>query len=197
MNGKLDARYPWAYGGPEPAMVTKDATGRLLVDTEVARDVIAPPHTAEVFDPGSFPRTVEWLVCEVKRGKYDALAGSGHSGLLPMAAACYTLGIPMIAVRKNDERPKGSSSMVNGVLPHRPLRYAIVDDFVASGETVARIHHEVSKTFPQATLAGVLLYHMRHEPWTVNTCRADIRNMTNDEAPAESLDIRGGRRTTS
>jgi adenine/guanine phosphoribosyltransferase-like PRPP-binding protein len=141
-----------------------------------------------VFDPSTFPLIVDWIVSIVQEEKYEALAGSGHSGLLPMAAACYRLGLPMLAVRKYDERPKGSTGRVNGVLPHRPIRYALVDDFVASGETVERVDNEMSKAFPQATFAGLILFRTR--PDCVESTRSDCARALGTERAAE-LTIHG------
>ncbi len=135
------------------------------------RDVRVPSHTEGVFDPDTFPVIVEWIVAKVRADGYEALAGSGHSGLVAAAAAAYALRIPMIAVRKNDERPKGDSFRVNAVLPHRPLRYAIVDDFVAGGETCDRIQSEVERAFPLARLSGLLLYQCGYIDMTRNSLK--------------------------
>src|SRR6266550_1608698 len=78
--------------------------------------------------------------------------------LLVPAAAGYVLRVPIIAVRKAKDFAKGDSSSVNAVLPHRPLRYAIVDDFVSSGETVNRIATQVRDKYPALQLAAILLH---------------------------------------
>jgi len=180
--GDLNATWRAAFPSPlihpssDPAAVASLAP---LRDTEVDRDVIAPEHTREIFDPTLFATVVEWAVAEVKAGGYEAVAGSGHSGLPLCGAVSYRLGIPMIAVRKDDERPKGDSYRVNGVLPHRPLRYAIIDDFICSGETIERIDAQVAYKFPQATLAGLVLYRVRaDDPETrysfVDDCRSSV-----------------------
>ena len=122
------------------------------------RDEVVPPHTKEVFDPATFGLVVNWLIAEIRDAGYQAVAASGHSGLVPAAAVSFALGVPLLAVRKEDERPKGDSRMVNGILPHGPVRYALIDDFVASGETVNRVHKYVQRAFPQAVMAGLLTY---------------------------------------
>lgn len=166
----------------------------------VARDVRAPAHTAEIFDPTTFATVVDWIVEQVKIGGYEALAGSGHSGLIPAAAACYKLGIPLLAVRKDDERPKGDSSRVNGILPHRPLRYALVDDFVASGETVNRVWQSVGQAFPNATLTGLILFRVRADTLNelgevsysyIEANRDSVRRYTKSDEFAKSLRIHG------
>jgi adenine/guanine phosphoribosyltransferase-like PRPP-binding protein len=166
---------------------------RILRDTEVARDEIVPPHTRVIFDPAHFARVVDWAIREVKRGGYDAIAGTGHSGLPLMGAIAYRLGIPFVAVRKYDERPKGDGRMINGVLPYQPLKYAIIDDFVASGETVERIYDQMKRTFPQATLTGCLFYRVRADSLGesysyVDATRSDIARVLGQDV-ADSLKI--------
>lgn len=164
-----------------------------LRDTEEERQVVAPEHTREIFDPTLFATVVEWVIAEVKAAGYEAVAGSGHSGLPLVGAVAYRLGIPMIAVRKDDERPKGDRYYVNGILPHRPLRYAIIDDFICSGETIGRIDSKVAHSFPQATLAGLILYRVRaDDPETrysfVDECRSTIGRLLGRER-ASALQI--------
>lgn len=123
----------------------------------------APGHTEEIFSgPNGFHDVVNFVVREAKRGDYDALAGSGFSGLLVVGAACYKLGIPVIAVRKYDDHPKGDSGMVNGAVPEdgHP-RVALVDDFVASGETVERTRRSILDQWPHAVFAGCIFYRVR------------------------------------
>lgn len=123
----------------------------------------APGHTEEIFSgPTGFHDVVDFVVREAKRGKYDALAGSGFSGLLVVGAACYILGLPMIAIRKNDDMPKGDSGMVNGAVPEdgHP-RVALVDDFVCSGETVYRSRGAILNQWPHAVFAGCIFYRVR------------------------------------
>lgn len=120
--------------------------------------VTAPSHTRDVFGVETFPLLVEWVVGLARENKYEALAACGHSGLLVAAAAAYVLRIPVIAVRKAKDYAKGDTSAVNAVLPDRPLHYAVVDDFVGSGETVSRIVTQVMAKYPHLLLDAVLLY---------------------------------------
>lgn len=101
----------------------------------------------------------------------------------------------MLAVRRYDERPKGDMSKVNGALPaHWPARYAIVDDFVCSGETVKRVRDYVSGSFPNAIMAGAILYRCRADVEDrgysfVDATRKDLARYLDDEAFAASLRI--------
>jgi adenine/guanine phosphoribosyltransferase-like PRPP-binding protein len=126
----------------------------------------APQHTRQVFDVEQFPVLVEWIIELAREHEYDALAACGHSGLLVAAAAAYILHIPVIAIRKPGDRAKGDRSDVNAVLPReRPLRYAIIDDFVSSGETVVHIVRRVREYHPNLVLAAILLHEQDTASW--------------------------------
>lgn len=170
--------------------------GAPLLDTEVPRQEVVPSHTHDIFDPSQFAHVVNWTVDTVKAGGYEAIAGSGHSGLPLIGAVAYRLGIPMIAVRKSDERPKGDTSRVNGVLPHRSLRYAIVDDIICSGETILRVEANVAHVFPQAKLAGVILHCARSDdPYFIAAAREQIvRVLGQERGDALAIHIRTYRR---
>jgi len=121
--------------------------------------VHAPSHTLDVFDPKRFPAVVDWVV-STARGRYEALAACGHSGLLVAGAASYILGIPTIAVRKLSDMAKADGGRrVNAVLNH-PVYYAFVDDLLASGETLLHVVEWVERelTCEAACIAGVILY---------------------------------------
>jgi orotate phosphoribosyltransferase len=149
--------------------------GAGVLRENVEHDVYCPSHTEEVFDYATFPDVVKFVTKIVKQHRYDALAGCGFSGLLVMAVVCHKLGLPMIAVRKEDEHATGDSSRtVNGVLPHKPLRYAIVDDLIATGGTVWRIISETTRRFPFATCASIILY--RHYNSDEYDATADLRD---------------------
>jgi orotate phosphoribosyltransferase len=149
--------------------------GAGVLRENVEHDVSCPGHTEEVFDYATFPDVVKFVMKIVKQHRYDALAACGFSGLLAMAAVCHKLGLPMIAVRKEGEYAKGDSlRTVNGVLPHKPLRYAIVDDLIASGGTVGRIISETTRRFPFATCVAIILY--RHHHSDEYDATADLRD---------------------
>lgn len=133
-----------------------------LIDTDEQADVEvrAPGHTAALFEhPAKFRQIVLFVARAMKQGKYDAIAGSGHSGLLLVGAVAARIGCRMIAVRKDDERPKGDSRSVNAALPrHGAVRYLFVDDFMCTGETLKRVELHVKSAFPNAVMAGAAFY---------------------------------------
>lgn len=145
-------------------------------------DVRAPSHTAALFEsPGSFRKIVDWACRIVRKRGYDAVAASGNSGLMLMGAVAARTGVRMIAVRKDDERPKGDQRMVNAALPeHRAIRYVFLDDLIASGETVQRVHRCIGGVFPLAEMAGVALYRSHY----VEDIRSDLGRVVGDERAA-------------
>jgi adenine/guanine phosphoribosyltransferase-like PRPP-binding protein len=156
---------------------------------EPEAEVRAPGHTADLFkSPQSFRAVVEWVADKVRAGDYEAIAGSGNSGLLVIGAVAALVGVHIIAVRKMDDHPKGDSRMLNCSLPaSRSLRYAFVDDFIASGETIQRVHNAVAQYYPKAEMAGAILYHA----WSEASARADLRYSFGDRAELMLLDIGG------
>src|SRR5437867_3516125 len=95
----------------------------------------APAHTRDVFDIQLFPAVVDWVISVARQEQYDALAASGHSGLLVAGAAAYILQIPVLAVRKEGDVAKGDSSRVNAILVQDYTPYAFVDDLIGTGGT--------------------------------------------------------------
>lgn len=98
-----------------------------------------PSHTEAIFRTTDFPAVVDWAVSQARQAKIDAIAGCGHSGLLVAGAMGYILNIPVIAVRKGSNEAKADGFKVNAVLSQPATRWAIIDDLVASGDTVKRI----------------------------------------------------------
>ena len=152
-------------------------------------EVRAPGHTANLFrSPQSFRAVVKWVADKVRAGDYEAVAGSGNSGLLVVGAVAALVGVHIIAVRKHDDRPKGDVRILNCAIPaSRPLRYAFVDDFIASGETIKRVHAAVAAYYPRAEMAGAILYNA----WSEASSRADLSYAFGDRAELMLLDIGG------
>ena len=121
--------------------------------------VHAPLHTRDVFDPASFPKVVDWVVREARARGAEALAACGHSGLLVAGAAGYLLGIPVLAVRKENDTAKGDNARVNGAVPSHVFGYAFVDDFICSGETFVNLVREIRREIGEhARCRWALLY---------------------------------------
>jgi len=68
----------------------------------------APNHTTRVFDVEALPElvhdTVKWLKKLQKRLKFNTIAVSGHSGLILGALVAAKLKMPLLAVRKPDDK---------------------------------------------------------------------------------------------
>ncbi len=75
---------------------------------------------------------------------FDAIACCGSSGMMAAAVLSVALGVPVIYVRKANEKSHGSSVEANSV-GQSISRYLIVDDFVASGNTLDRIVSGIEK----------------------------------------------------
>ena len=104
--------------------------------------VWAPSHTEEIFNPRSFKvlvdKTCKAVVKLRRKLKFQCLAATGNSGVLLAGAVSYKLGIPLLIVRKKGDDCH-DSLRVNGYRTNGQCRYLIVDDLIASGDTVRRI----------------------------------------------------------
>lgn len=88
-----------------------------------------------------YSRTIHEMVQAVRafnrEEKVDAIAFRGMSGAAIAFPVCAELRIPPVLVRKDEER-RHSSFQVEG--PQLDIqRYVIIDDLIASGETIAMI----------------------------------------------------------
>ena len=96
-----------------------------------------------------------------KKNPFDVMAFTGLSGALFASILSGRLQIPMVMVRKANDLhgPGGTKKRVCGFKNFK--KYIIIDDLVASGETLKRIHKEVSKfsTAANPELVGVALYY--------------------------------------
>lgn len=98
-------------------------------------------------------KTLKKAVLALKHRKFDAIAFSGYSGALLAAPLSYVLDVPMILVRKDTDNCH-SSFLVEGF--SAATKYVIVDDCVASGETVWHIINSIKAFAPKAKCIGVL-----------------------------------------
>ena len=90
---------------------------------------------------------------------FDFIVVRGTSGLLIGPELASRLDVPFGVVRKQTDNSHYGAGyegcMLNG-------RYLIIDDFVASGETVQEIVTEVSIAIPQSKCVGVYCYLPKH-----------------------------------
>ena len=89
----------------------------------------------------------------LKYHDFEAIAFRGMSGALVSIPLALKMGKTLIMVRKPDEDTH-SSYPVEG--DTQAKRYVIVDDFVASGDTVKAVKRAVLKFAPDSECIGVL-----------------------------------------
>ena len=71
-----------------------------------------------------------------QRGRYDSIAVTGISGLTIGAPLAYLAKKGLTVIRKGGDDTHSTRKIESSIAPNR---YVIVDDFAASGETIARI----------------------------------------------------------
>ena len=74
--------------------------------------------------------------------EFDAIAFTGASGSAMAYPVSMLADIPLIYVRKDDERCHGDS--IEGT-PINVSKYAIIDDFISTGTTVKRIINKLER----------------------------------------------------
>lgn len=102
-------------------------------------------------------------VLEPHAEEFDAIAFQGMSGaVIAPILACF-MEKYLIFVRKGDSYGEcgvgescHSSNKVEG--PCGPVRFLIVDDFIAGGNTMKRIYKQVRKYNPLAVCVGIYLW---------------------------------------
>lgn len=88
----------------------------------------------------------------------DAIAVSGVSGQTFGAIVAHALNLPLIVVRKQTDDEHASPYMVESPLTtDKEFRYAIVDDMIATGETVQRIRRALATLGGQAVVIWLYL----------------------------------------
>ena len=126
--------------------------------------VDAPSHTWDIFNVEQFRRVV--LLFEKKLEQinrvhpFNAVAGCGNSGVPLAAALSYTLGIPLITVRKPGERTVANmAARVTGAYNAGP--YIIIDDFVSSGGTVNRMMDAIDQASSGKSMPVAMAFYNR------------------------------------
>lgn len=93
-----------------------------------------------------------------RKTKFDAIVVRGVSGMVIGSPVAYKLKVPLVIVRKADGNHSGQS--VEGY--SKFTGYVIIDDLVASGDTIQTIRDEISKEFhyprSQPKMTGLILY---------------------------------------
>ncbi len=91
---------------------------------------------------------------------FDAVAFIGLSGALIAPSIADLFGKELLAIRKQTESCH-SGYNVEGYIGS--YTYIIVDDFIASGNTVRRIYRTVQEYNPEAICLGIYLYNSTDE----------------------------------
>lgn len=103
-------------------------------------------YSGHLFEPKKLRAVAKQLAKDIDKLQPDAIAVRGKSGIALAFAISMVSDIPIITVRKPNESSHGtdvegaalSSTQEEGV-----LRYLIVDDFVASGDTALAIANKL------------------------------------------------------
>lgn len=98
----------------------------------------------------------------------DAIAVSGHSGLIVGSAVADRLGMDLIIVRrpgeKNSTLPCHSSYLVEGHVKGAP-RFIVLDDLICTGNTHSHILSSIHAANGAAKWCGTLLYFDSMGSW--------------------------------
>jgi hypothetical protein len=111
--------------------------------------------------------SVPVIVAALKASKlqFDAIAFTGVSGALIAPIVAFQMGVDLIVVRKDIEGSH-SKSLVEGAW--QASKILIIDDFVATGDTIIRIASMLREHRPLASVVGVYEYN-----YWVNSCCHD------------------------
>lgn len=118
------------------------------------------PYLESAFNVKSFRITINTAIKAIKKFEkktpFEAIAFSGVSGAAIAFPLSYLLNKPLLCVRKSTEDTH-SADLIEGC--DNAPRYIIVDDFIASGETIRRIKKEI-KNRTKGELVGIYLFAM-------------------------------------
>lgn len=134
-------------------------------------------HYSSVNDPAEFRAKMEALALELPRVRHEygveVWMVTGKSGIVAMAGmALLAPDEPFMSIRKPEEETNGGFAEGSGAAASvfntfreesNPRRLGIVDDFVSSGNTVARMMRQIKEKALHCELAVVVSYNT-HEP---------------------------------
>jgi len=107
---------------------------------------------------------VNEAVNRLKKVEFDYLAVRGCSGLIMGGLLSHLLDKEVIIVRKEGEQSHAFSPVSVPSNLRENGKYIILDDFVASGNTLKEIVKVVSDRFPAMKLAGLYCYTQNYMP---------------------------------
>lgn len=125
-------------------------------------------HLKKVMNPKDLKETAEKVSELIKKyyPKADYIAVCGSSGNLIAGAVSIISRIPILLVRKENEKCHSYYTVEFQSNKKKTPKYVIIDDFISSGETINYIiktiksgidHSEVN--YPKFKLLGVVLYN--------------------------------------
>lgn len=120
----------------------------------------SPPYTRAVFSCNQRKKVVNWLVKHVVDLRAQAIVVCGQSGIIPGAVVSHLTDVPLVVVRKPGE-PSNSGNSVHYESPEVAERWVIIDDLIASGDTVVNAMTMARKGWAVASVrpSAILLYH--------------------------------------
>lgn len=123
-----------------------------------SHDFVYPLHLDTIYKRTVLAATIRKLTTKMrtfnKKHKFDTIVGTGLSGLLVLTPLALALRKHFLAIRREKEACHEYSHV--GYASTR--KYVIVDDLIASGNTIDRIITLAEKDNNKAKLVGIFLY---------------------------------------
>lgn len=117
-------------------------------------ETISPSHTNDVFSVKRRKQLVKDLLRVLRALRrttdFNAIAASGHSGLVVASVLAFKLDVSLLAVRRDRNETDNDGSACNGhFFLNEPTRYIVIDDLIDSGKTVSRIFRAIAEEAPE------------------------------------------------
>lgn len=118
---------------------------------------IKSQYLYDVFNPKAFQKLVPDVVKKIRKFRrttpFEAIAFTGTSGSALAYTLSYELKIPLICIRKKETTHYRDT--IEGMMNAKT--YLIVDDFIATGDTIKHIRKTL-RTRMKAKAVGIMLY---------------------------------------
>jgi hypothetical protein len=114
-----------------------------MLSAKPQHEIIASGWLWEALNPERRREVVARAKHALSQLHFDAIAVTGISGILVGSVIAMEMDKPLIIVRKRGEQ-RHSAFDVEGVFGGET--YVILDDFVSSGSTIARVERKVAET---------------------------------------------------
>lgn len=125
-------------------------------------------YLKSVYELDKFQKTIDKTVATasdlLEKYQFDTIAFSGMSGAAMAFILSHKLNLPLLCVRKKEDGShfhqaypmRGNGLLCEGNLDTQ--NYLIVDDFIATGETINRMVRVIKREVPKAVCVSILLY---------------------------------------